>query len=77
MTEPVVDLEPVYSVQQVAAYLHVDQRTIYRYISRQQLQAIRLPGGGDYRIPRSALDAWQRTQAPSRRRERLSHAPLG
>jgi excisionase family DNA binding protein len=77
MAEPVTDLEPLYTVQQVAAYLHVDQRTVYRYIAKQQLHAWRLPSGGDYRIPPSALDAWQRTQAPSRRRERLSTAPLG
>jgi len=51
------------TTDEAAQMLRVQPRTIVNLIARKELGAIRV--GSDYRIPRPALDAYQRRQATS------------
>lgn len=48
------DLPEVLTPEQAAEYLQVSRETIYRYIHRGQLMAVKL--GRIYRIPRDSLE---------------------
>lgn len=44
------------TAQQLAEYLQLSKRTIYRLVDRDQIPAVRV--GGQWRFPRSAVDYW-------------------
>ena len=44
------------TVQQLADYLQLSKRTIYRLVDRDQIPAVRV--GGQWRFPKSAVDYW-------------------
>ena len=45
-----------YTVGELAVYFRVHVTTVRRWIARGDLRAIRLPGGGEYRIPAAEVD---------------------
>lgn len=46
----------LFTVQQLADYLQLSKRTIYRLVDHHQVPAIRV--GGQWRFPKSAVDYW-------------------
>lgn len=64
-----VDLSPVLTVDEVAAYLRVNRKTVYAAIAVDELPGARRIGG-TIRIDRDALLAWLAGEgrAPSSRR---------
>jgi len=46
----------LFTAQQLAEYLQLSKRTIYRLVERNQIPAVRV--GGQWRFPRSAVDYW-------------------
>ena len=59
MSEGVMTLEKVYTVNEVAEILRVHPRTIHRMIKAGELAAFTIRGR-EYRIRQSALDAYMR-----------------
>ena len=53
----------VLTSSEAARLCGVSFRTVIRWIERGQLQAYRLPGRGDYRVPASELRRFMRTNA--------------
>jgi len=53
----------IFTLREVAGYLKVTERTIYRLLSEKQIPAFKV--GGGWRFRRAELDAWitQRTLA--------------
>lgn len=46
----------LFTAQQLAEYLQLSKRTIYRLVERNQIPAVRV--GGQWRFPKSAVDYW-------------------
>jgi len=46
----------LFTAQQLADYLQLSKRTIYRLVERNQIPAVRV--GGQWRFPKSAVDYW-------------------
>ena len=59
MTEP-TPLEHVLTLKDVAAYLKVDDRTIYRLAQAKKMPAFKV--GGTWRFRRADIDAWIEAQ---------------
>lgn len=55
--------EDIFTLREVADYLKVTERTIYRLVAEKQIPAFKV--GGGWRFRRADLDAWikQRTVA--------------
>jgi excisionase family DNA binding protein/PAS domain S-box-containing protein len=65
--------KPVLTVKDVAAYLQVNQTTIYRLLRRAEIPAFKL--GGDWRFNLESIDAWRQdaeARSPGRRRGKQS-----
>jgi len=65
----------VMNVQQVAAYLHLDQREVRKLASRGQIPCRKV--GGDFQFRKGDLDHWVEQQMPSLGRERLAGIEKG
>lgn len=52
-----MELDEHLTIKQVADKVHVDRRTIHRWIQKGKLRAIRIPGrrGGEWRISLESL----------------------
>ena len=52
-----MELDEHLTIKQVAEKVHVDRRTIHRWIQKGKLRAIRIPGrrGGEWRISLESL----------------------
>lgn len=59
MTEP-TPLEHVLTLRDVAAYLKVDDRTIYRLAQARKMPAFKV--GGRWRFRKADIDAWIEAQ---------------
>ena len=57
---------PAVTVRMVAAEYGVEPKTVYAWIKKGDLRAVRLPGG-DYRIKREHLDEFERCRDTSSR----------
>lgn len=58
--------EPAMTVRDVAVYLNVDEKTIYRLAQRRELPSFKVAGA--WRFQRSALEQWIRNQTTARAR---------
>jgi excisionase family DNA binding protein len=54
------DLEPAMTVRDVAVFLNVDEKTIYRLVTKGELPGFKVLGS--WRFQKSDLDAWIETQ---------------
>ena len=54
------DLEPALTVRDVAVFLNVDEKTIYRLVTKGELPGFKVLGS--WRFQKSDLDAWIETQ---------------
>jgi len=54
------DLEPAMTVRDVAVMLNVDEKTIYRLVTKGELPGFKVLGS--WRFQKSDLDAWIETQ---------------
>ena len=61
------------TVLEVAHYLRVDRKTVYRYIHDAQLPYQRVGVGGNYRVRRGDLDAWLRRRTAEDPSHDMSH----
>ena len=50
----------ILTIREVAAYLKVTERTIYRLAAEKKIPAFKV--GGTWRFPRSEIDQWIRQQ---------------
>lgn len=50
----------ILTIREVAAYLKVTERTIYRLAAEKKIPAFKV--GGTWRFPRSEIDEWIRQQ---------------
>jgi excisionase family DNA binding protein len=50
------DLEPAMTVRDVAVFLNVDEKTIYRLVTKGELPGFKVLGS--WRFQKSDLDAW-------------------
>jgi excisionase family DNA binding protein len=67
--------EPALTVRDVAAFLNVDEKTIYRLAQRGELPGFKV--AGSWRFQRKALDEWinkKTTVAPTRHARRKMRA---
>lgn len=55
-TEMVMQPEPAMTVRDVAGYLNVDEKTVYRLAKRGELPGFKV--AGSWRFKRADLDAW-------------------
>lgn len=53
----------ILTIKEVAAYLKVTERTIYRLAAEKKIPAFKV--GGTWRFPRSEIDQWIRQQTSS------------
>ncbi len=53
----------ILTIKEVAAYLKVTERTIYRLAAEKKIPAFKI--GGTWRFPRSEIDQWIRQQTSS------------
>ena len=53
----------ILTIREVAAYLKVTERTIYRLAAEKKIPAFKV--GGTWRFPRSEIDQWIRQQTSS------------
>ena len=54
------DLEPAMTVRDVAIFLNVDEKTIYRLVTKGELPGFKVLGS--WRFQKSDLNAWIETQ---------------
>lgn len=60
MTEPQkISLPEVFTVEEVAAYLKVTERSIYTLLTRKEIPAFKV--GGTWRFRLDEIDAWARS----------------
>ena len=64
------NVEPAMTVRDVAAYLNVDEKTIYRLVTKGELPGFKVLGS--WRFQRSDLEAW----IESRKQKPKSQTPL-
>lgn len=63
---------PYLKVRDVAEYLKLSERTVYKLVREGTLPAVRI--GGTYRIDDKELDRWMKTQSPRAKRGRAIDA---
>jgi len=66
--------EAILTIKQVAEYLKVTERTIYRLAAAKKIPAFKV--GGTWRFSRADIDSWiklQSTAKPERARPGTSH----
>lgn len=56
------ELEPAMTVKDVAAYLNVDEKTIYRLVQRGALPGFKVAGA--WRFQRADIQRWIEVQKP-------------
>jgi excisionase family DNA binding protein len=52
------EVQPLLTIEEVAAILNIGRTTVYGYIQREGLPAIPLAGRGKFRVRRSSLERW-------------------
>lgn len=66
MTEPQkISLPEVFTVEEVAAYLKVTERSIYTLLTRKEIPAFKV--GGAWRFRLDEIDAWTRGSKKKRK----------
>lgn len=58
---PIAIDEPILTIKEVAVYLKVTERTIYRLAGAKKIPAFKV--GGTWRFSRSDLDQWIKQQS--------------
>jgi excisionase family DNA binding protein len=68
-------LEPAMTVRDVAVFLNVDEKTIYRLVTKGELPGFKVLGS--WRFQKSDLDAWIEIQKIEARHVQTSTKGLG
>lgn len=66
--------EEIFTLREVADYLKVTDRTIYRLLSEKQIPAFKV--GGAWRFRRAELDTWIKQRTVADAYEEPVHAPV-
>ena len=64
------EVEPAMSVREVASFLNVDEKTIYRLVTKGELPGFKVLGS--WRFQKSDLNAWIENQKIDARQTRTS-----
>ena len=56
-------LQVIFTLDELAAYLKVGKRTLYRLAAHGEIPAFKV--GGTWRFPQSEIDQWKREQQKS------------
>jgi excisionase family DNA binding protein len=70
MTAPTDGAGEIFSIRQLAAYLMVSEKTLYRMVERRQIPGVRV--GSQWRFRRSDIEAWLSEQVRQMEYERKS-----
>lgn len=54
------EIEGIFTLEEVAAYLKVGKRTVYRLAAAKKIPAFKV--GGTWRFPRQEIDQWIKRQ---------------
>ena len=65
------DLEPAMTVKDVASFLNVDEKTIYRLVIKGQIPGFKVLGS--WRFQRRDIDAWIESKKQKPKSQTLSH----
>ncbi|MBM1101613.1 helix-turn-helix domain-containing protein [Klebsiella pneumoniae] len=74
-------LQVIFTLDELAAYLKVGKRTLYRLAAHGEIPAFKV--GGTWRVPQNENDQWDKEQTPGaakkegmRKRETVSYKQL-